>query len=51
MIVRVAVTGETKTPPLFDMLRVIGKERVLARLDDAAALLAESLDGEAGHPT
>ncbi|MCC6626085.1 MAG: glutamate--tRNA ligase [Chloroflexi bacterium] len=39
MVVRVAVTGSTKSPPLFDTLRVIGRERVLARLDAAKALL------------
>jgi glutamyl-tRNA synthetase len=39
MVVRVAVTGGTKSPPLFDTLRVIGRERVLARLDAAVTLL------------
>lgn len=39
MVVRVAVTGGAKSPPLFDTLRVIGRTRVLARLDTAAALL------------
>jgi glutamyl-tRNA synthetase len=39
MAIRVAVTGGPKSPPLFDTLRVIGKERVLARLDTAQALL------------
>ena len=41
MVIRVAVTGGTKSPPLFDTLRVIGRERVLARLDAAARLLAD----------
>ncbi len=40
MPVRVAVTGRTATPPLFDTLVAIGRERVLARLDAAADLLA-----------
>jgi glutamyl-tRNA synthetase len=40
MVIRVAVTGSTKSPPLFDTLRVIGRERVLARLDSAADLLS-----------
>jgi glutamyl-tRNA synthetase len=44
MVIRVAVTGGTKSPPLFDTLRVIGKERVLARLDRAAALLATGVE-------
>jgi glutamyl-tRNA synthetase len=41
MVIRVAVTGGTKSPPLFDTLRVIGRERVLARLEAAARLLAD----------
>ena len=40
MPVRVAVTGRTATPPLFDTMVAIGRERVLARLDVAADLLA-----------
>lgn len=32
MSIRIAVTGETATPPLFDTLAVIGKRRVLSRL-------------------
>jgi glutamyl-tRNA synthetase len=46
MVVRVAVTGGTKSPPLFDTLRVIGRERVLERLDRAAALLADAVRTE-----
>ena len=41
MVIRVAVSGGPKSPPLFDMLRVIGRERVLARLDHAASVLAD----------
>lgn len=32
MMLRVAVTGETATPPLFDTMAVLGKVKVLARL-------------------
>jgi glutamyl-tRNA synthetase len=39
MAVRVAVTGRTATPPLFDSLVALGRDRVLRRLDDAVALL------------
>jgi glutamyl-tRNA synthetase len=39
MAIRVAVTGRTATPPLFDTLVALGYERTLARLDGAAALL------------
>ena len=35
MAIRVATTGRTATPPLFDTLVAIGRERVLARLDAA----------------
>jgi len=42
MAIRVAVTGRTATPPLFDSLVAIGRERVLDRLDAAIALLEHS---------
>ena len=35
MAVRLAMTGRTKAPPLFDTMLVIGRERLLARLDRA----------------
>jgi glutamyl-tRNA synthetase len=37
--VRIALTSKTKTPPNFSMLAALGKERSLARLRDAIALL------------
>jgi glutamyl-tRNA synthetase len=37
--VRVAVTGRTVSPPLFASLELIGRERSLARIDDALAKL------------
>ena len=39
MAIRVAVTGRTATPPLFDTLVALGKERVLARIDRALEVL------------
>ncbi|HEX8025980.1 MAG TPA: glutamate--tRNA ligase [Candidatus Limnocylindrales bacterium] len=39
MAVRVAVTGRTATPPLFDSLVALGRDRVLARLDAAITTL------------
>jgi glutamyl-tRNA synthetase len=39
MAIRVAVTGRTATPPLFDTLVALGYERTLDRLDRAVALL------------
>jgi glutamyl-tRNA synthetase len=43
MAIRVAVTGRTATPPLFDTLVALGLERTLERLDRAR----EVLDGAA----
>lgn len=34
-ILRVAVTGKTATPPLFETMEVLGKEEVLARMGNA----------------
>jgi glutamyl-tRNA synthetase len=39
MAIRVAVTGRTATPPLFDTLVALGRDRTLARLDAAIAAL------------
>jgi glutamyl-tRNA synthetase len=40
MALRVAVTGQTATPPLFDSMRLLGRARVLAHLDAAVALVS-----------
>lgn len=40
MAIRVAVTGRTATPPLFDTLVALGYERTLGRLDAAIRSLA-----------
>jgi glutamyl-tRNA synthetase len=43
MAIRVALTGKTATPPLFESMVALGRERTLARLDRAArALEAET---------
>ncbi len=39
MAIRVAVTGRTATPPLFDTLVALGRQRTLARLDGAIRTL------------
>jgi glutamyl-tRNA synthetase len=39
MAIRVATTGLTATPPLFDTLVALGRDRTLARLDAATAAL------------
>ena len=49
MAIRVAVTGRTATPPLFDTLVALGRERTLARLDAALAGLTRL--AAAGAPT
>ncbi|MDR3200460.1 MAG: glutamate--tRNA ligase [Spirochaetales bacterium] len=36
---RVAVTGSKVSPPLFESIRLVGKEKTLARIDRALALL------------
>ncbi len=41
MAIRVAVTGRTATPPLFDTLVALGRDRTLERLDRASAALEE----------
>jgi glutamyl-tRNA synthetase len=40
MAIRVAVTGRTATPPLFDSLVALGRERTLSRLDTAITAVA-----------
>ena len=42
MAIRVAVTGRTATPPLFDTLVALGRDRVLDRLDQGHCGLAEA---------
>ena len=42
MALRAAATGRTATPPLFDSMRLLGKAAVLARIDQAIALLSAS---------
>jgi len=39
-ILRVAVTGKPVTPPLLESIAVLGRDRTLARIDRAAAVLA-----------
>jgi glutamyl-tRNA synthetase len=39
MLMRVAVTGRTVAPPLFETMELLGKERVVFRLREAANIL------------
>jgi glutamyl-tRNA synthetase len=48
MAIRVAVTGRTATPPLFDTLVALGAERTLARLDRAISVLHAAESTPAG---
>ena len=38
-ILRVAVTGQTVSPPLFESMEIVGKEKVLARIQKAIGIL------------
>lgn len=38
-VVRIAVTGKTITPPLFESIYALGREQTIARLRETAALL------------
>ena len=40
-ILRVAVTGQKVSPPLFESMEIIGREKVLARIQHAVDLLEE----------
>jgi glutamyl-tRNA synthetase len=40
MVLRVAVTGSSVSPPLYESMEVLGKSEVLSRVDAALALLA-----------
>jgi glutamyl-tRNA synthetase len=42
MTIRVAVTGRTATPPLFDTIVALGRDRTLRRLDQAIEVLARA---------
>jgi glutamyl-tRNA synthetase len=39
MAIRVAVTGRTATPPLFDTLVALGQDRTIQRLERALEAL------------
>ena len=44
MAIRVATTGRTATPPLFDTLAALGRERTLARLRGRLPVVAGRTD-------
>ncbi len=45
MAIRVSLTGKIATPPLFESMVALGRERTLARLDRAAGVLEEESPG------
>jgi glutamyl-tRNA synthetase len=47
MVLRVAMTGKTATPPLFESMEILGKSRSLGRLGDALRAVVEAH----GEPT
>ena len=40
-VIRVAVTGQRVSPPLFESIEVIGREAVLDRMEQAIGMLKE----------
>jgi hypothetical protein len=48
LAIGVAVTGGTATPPLFDTLVALGRDRTLARLDHAIGVLETEADPSGG---
>ncbi len=41
MVMRVAVTGSTMSPPLFESIEILGKEETIRRMDAAIGLISE----------
>ena len=41
MLLRVATTGRAVSPPLFESMEILGKERCLQRLEQALAVLTK----------
>ena len=39
MLLRVACTGRTVSPPLFESMEILGRERCLSRIETAAGRL------------
>ncbi|MFC1807490.1 glutamate--tRNA ligase [Candidatus Omnitrophota bacterium] len=42
---RVAITGRTAAPGIYDVLYIVGKDRVLKRLDDIPSVIARRAEG------
>ena len=35
MVLRVAITGRTNSPDMYDVMRILGKDRVVERIENA----------------
>lgn len=42
MMLRIAVTGKTATPPLFETMEILGKEKTIQRLSQAIKIIKEN---------
>jgi glutamyl/glutaminyl-tRNA synthetase len=47
MVLRVAVTGQKVTPPLFESMDILGKERSLRRIKRVLSLLEQDSSADA----
>jgi glutamyl-tRNA synthetase len=50
MLLRIAATGRTAAPPIFDTLHLVGKDRLRQRVRDVIALLMAGEDWSADAP-
>lgn len=48
-VVRVAVTGQRVSPPLFESMEIIGQEKSLARLKNAIKILESMAESSSNH--
>ena len=48
--IRVAITGRPASPPIFETMEVLGRERCLERMQGAIASLKDEKAGPAGRP-
>src|SRR4029077_9649208 len=49
-LTRIAVTGKTASPPIFEVVSILGKAETLARLKTAAAAVAAGRGGAPSSP-
>ncbi len=49
-LMRVAITGQRISPPLFESMEIIGREKVIKRMERAVTLLSELKKPQTNHP-